>query len=227
MKEKKAIVLLSGGLDSATAMAIAIDRGFIPHALSFSYGQKHDIELDFAKGLVEFFNVKNHTIVNIPTEIFNSALVKDSNRAVPKNRNIDVDEIPDTYVPGRNILFLSYALSLAESISAKSIFIGANDVDYSGYPDCRPDFFDAYEKMANLGTKAGVTGDKFKIELPILHMNKAEIIKKGISLGVDYSLTHSCYDPVDNRYSCGICDSCIIRKKGFLDAGVDDPTNYG
>ena len=226
MKEKKAIVLLSGGLDSATSTAIALEMGFTPHALTFTYGQKHDIEVEFAKGIVDFFDIKNHTVVNIPSEIFNSALVKGSDKEVPKGRDFDSSEIPDTYVPGRNILFLSYALSLAESISARSIFIGANDVDYSGYPDCRPDFFNAYEVMANLGTKAGVSGDKFIFEVPLLHMNKAEIIKKGVSLGVDYSLTHSCYDPVEKDYSCGVCDSCIIRKKGFLDAGIPDPTRY-
>lgn len=227
-KIKKAIVLLSGGIDSATCAAIANDRGFALSALTFSYGQKHNVELEFAKKLCESFEIKNHILINIPAEIFaSSALSGISGIDVPKNRDIASEkDIPATYVPGRNILFLSYALSYAESIDARDIFIGANAIDYSGYPDCRPEFISSFEKMANTGTKAGINGDPFKIHAPLISMKKSEIIKTGTKLGLDYSLTHSCYDPDNSGASCGKCDSCLLRITGFREAGIPDPTRY-
>ncbi len=224
---KKAIILLSGGLDSATVAAIARNDGFSLTALTFSYGQRHEIEAQFAERLVSFFEMENHLKIDLPSEIFRSALVKSSGMEVPDGRERNAEnDIPLTYVPARNILFLSYALALGESSGAYDIFIGANAVDYSGYPDCRPEFFEIFTEMANVGTKAGVNGDKFYIHTPLLHMKKADIIKKGVALGLDYSLTHSCYNPDEDGSSCGKCDSCLIRKKGFQDAGVPDPTKY-
>ena len=225
MKAKKAVILLSGGIDSATAAAIAIEQGFDLHALVFSYGQRHGIEIESAKSLARFFGITDCRITEIPAEIFRSALT-DKDRAVPKNRKSSGRGIPDTYVPGRNIIFLSYALAYAESIGASCIFIGATAVDYSGYPDCRPEFFKAFQLMADIGTKSGVGGKKISIETPLIGLSKARIIQKGSSLGVDYSLTHSCYDPGPDGRACGSCDSCLIRKKGFNDAGVPDPTRY-
>lgn len=224
MKEK-AVILLSGGIDSATAASIAISRGFDPCAMTFSYGQKHGVELLRARALVDFFGIGEHLVIEIPAHIFRSALTTGS-LEVPKNRPVAVDEIPDTYVPARNILFLSYALALAESIGARHIFIGATAVDYSGYPDCRPEFFQAFKEMADRGTRAGVSGNGFIIETPLISMTKAEIIRTGHRLGVDYSLTHSCYDPGPDGSACGSCDSCRIRRKGFKDAGIPDPTRY-
>lgn len=223
---KKGIILLSGGLDSATTAAIAIDMGFTLSALTFYYGQRHKIEIHFAEKLVEFFKIKNHIKADIPTEIFRSSLTMSWGMDVPKNRKIEISEIPDTYVPARNIIFLSYALAYAESSGASDIFIGANSVDYSGYPDCRVDFFEAFRAMADKGTKAGVEGRGFSIHTPIIDMTKPEIIIEGIRLGVDYSLTHSCYDPSEEGYSCGSCDSCVLRHEGFINAGVEDPTIY-
>ncbi len=227
-KEKRAVVLLSGGIDSATTTAYAIKNGFKIYSITFSYGQKHSIEIQFAEKLRKFFKISRHLIIEIPARIFSSSLLSsDSNAEIPKNRDVSLsEEIPSTYVPGRNILFLSYALSYAESIDSRDIFIGANAVDYSGYPDCRPEFLEAYEAMANIGTKAGIMGDGFRIHAPLLTMKKSEIIKLGDRLGVDYSLTHSCYDPDLNGLSCGECDSCQIRKIGFLEAGIADPTKY-
>lgn len=223
---KKGIILLSGGLDSATTAAIAIDKGFNLSALTFFYGQKHEIEIQFAEKLVNFFKIKNHVKIEIPAEIFRSALTSSWGMDVPKNRKIKGDEIPETYVPARNIIFLSYALAYAESSGASDIFIGANSVDYSGYPDCRADFFEAFKAMADKGTKAGAEGRGFNIYTPIIDMTKAEIIKEGARLGVDYSLTHSCYDPSKEGFSCGSCDSCVLRHEGFIKAGVPDPTIY-
>jgi len=222
---QKAVILLSGGIDSATTAAIALSRGFKLHALIFSYGQRHRIEIESAKRLLGFFRISSHTIIELPPGIFRSALT-DAESEVPKNRTPGDPRIPDTYVPARNIIFLSYALAFAESIGSRHIFIGANAVDYSGYPDCRPEFFRAFQEMADRGTRAGVSGRGFIIETPIIGMTKAEIIQKGDSLGVDYSLTHSCYDPDPDGRACGACDSCLIRKKGFIDAGVPDPTPY-
>lgn len=223
---KKGVILLSGGLDSATTAAIAIDMGFELSALTFFYGQRHDIEIKFAERLVEFFKIENHIKIEIPAGIFRTALSKTSGIDVPKNRDINNTEIPDTYVPARNIIFLSYALAYAESSGACDIFIGANAVDYSGYPDCREEFFNAFKHVADIGTKAGVEGKGFNIHTPILKMTKPDIIREGVRLGVDYSLTHSCYDPSAEGFSCGSCDSCILRHQGFADAGVPDPTMY-
>jgi 7-cyano-7-deazaguanine synthase len=225
MEPRKAVILLSGGIDSATTAAIAIERGFDPHALTFSYGQRHGIEIRSALSLVRFFKIKDHKIIDIPAGLFRSALT-DTSRAVPKNRVPGVNEIPDTYVPARNILFLSYALAYAESIAAFHLFIGATAVDYSGYPDCRPKFFKAFQAMANIGTKTGVGGGGFFMDTPLIDLAKSQIIQKGVSLGVDFSLTHSCYDPDPDGLACGACDSCLIRKKGFLEAGLSDPTKY-
>ena len=224
---KKAVILLSGGLDSATTAAIAIHEKYELHAMTFNYGQRHSVELLFARSVAAFFNMQDHHFIDIPHEIFRSALIAGSPVDVPRNREISSDrEIPATYVPARNILFLSYALAYGESIEAGAIFIGANAVDYSGYPDCRPEFFRAYEEMARIGTKTGSEGAMISIETPLLMMKKSEIIKRGHDLGVDYSLTHSCYDPGEDGTSCGVCDSCIIRRKGFHEAGLADPTPY-
>ncbi len=231
-KRKKAVVLLSGGVDSATTAACAIKDGFAVYAVTFLYGQKHGSEIKFAERLCRFFRIPDHIKIEIPARIFSSSsLSVESGSPVPKNRIIPsdssfIEEIPSTYVPGRNILFLSFALSFAESIGARDIFIGANSVDYSGYPDCRPEFLKSFEAMANIGTKAGVEGDGFTVRAPLINLSKSEIIKLGISLGVDFSLTQSCYDPGNDGSSCGECDSCRIRKKGFQEAGVKDPTVY-
>ena len=228
MSEKRAVVLLSGGIDSATTLAVAIDEGFEIFAITFDYGQRHGVEIESARRLAESFNVKRHLIINIQSDIFSkSSLISGSDSDVPKHRSFSSkDDIPTTYVPGRNILFLSYALSFAENLGSGDIFIGVNSVDYSGYPDCRPEFIEAYEKMANLGTKSGITGEGFRIRTPLLYMKKSDIIKLGIELGVDYSLTHSCYAPSEEGLACGECDSCVIRKRGFIEAGVPDPTRY-
>ncbi len=224
---KIAIVLLSGGIDSTTTLAIAKDQGFEINAISFRYGQRHQVELDAAKRIATYFNVKKHLIVDINLRaIGGSALTSDLE--VPKDRNIDKisKQVPVTYVPGRNIIFLSLALAWAEVVGAMDIFIGANAIDFSGYPDCRPEFLSAFEKMANLGTKAGVEGTKITIQAPLIKLTKAKIIRKGLELGVDYSLTHSCYDPSANGKACGNCDSCLLRRKGFREAGIPDPTFY-
>lgn len=224
----KAVVLLSGGIDSATTLAIAKDLGFDVYALSFRYGQRHAIELEAASLIAKKNNVAEHLIVDIDLrKIGGSALTADI--MVPKNRSTTQlkKEIPVTYVPARNTIFLSYALAWAEVIGANDIFIGVNVLDYSGYPDCRPEYITAYEKMANLATKAGVEGkQKLKIQTPLIKMSKALIIQKGIELGVDYSLTRSCYDPSDSGEACGHCDSCLLRLKGFQEAGLKDPVKY-
>lgn len=227
-KNKKAVVLSSGGLDSTTAMAIAKDEGFDLYSLSFFYGQRHAFELNTAKIIADYFVTKKHLIINIDLKkIGGSALTDDID--VPKNTNKQnaAKEIPVTYVPARNTIFLSYALAWAEVLCSSDIFIGVNAVDYSGYPDCRPEYIQAFECMANLATKAGVEGiTRIKIRTPLIHLTKAQIIKRGIQLGVDYSLTFSCYDPSPEGLACGRCDSCALRKKGFQEAGVADPTRY-
>jgi 7-cyano-7-deazaguanine synthase len=224
----KAVVLLSGGIDSATTLAIAKDKGFDVYALSFRYGQRHVVELEAASLIAKRNNVAEHLIVDIDLrKIGGSALTADI--TVPKNRSAAQlkKDIPVTYVPARNTIFLSYALAWAEVIGANDIFIGVNVLDYSGYPDCRPEYIAAYEKMANLATKAGVEGkQKLKIQTPLIKMSKSQIIKKGIELGVDYSLTRSCYDPSDSGEACGHCDSCLLRLKGFQEAGLEDPVKY-
>ncbi|PKN37017.1 MAG: 7-cyano-7-deazaguanine synthase QueC [Deltaproteobacteria bacterium HGW-Deltaproteobacteria-2] len=224
----KAVVLLSGGIDSATTLAIAKDKGFDVYALSFRYGQRHVVELEAAKRVALCNKVTEHLIIDIDLRrIGGSALT--ANIAVPKSRNVEQmgKNIPVTYVPARNTIFLSYALAWAEVIGADDIFIGVNALDYSGYPDCRAEYIAAYEQMANLATKAGVeSGEKLKINAPLINMSKSQIIRKGIELGVDYSLTHSCYDPLPSGEACGECDSCLLRLKGFRDAGVKDPVKY-
>jgi 7-cyano-7-deazaguanine synthase len=222
---KKAVILLSGGLDSATVLAIAKDAGYDLYALSFRYGQRNYPELKAAKNLANEAGVKQHLIMQIDMGLIGgSALTEDI--PVPKEGDKSESEIPVTYVPARNTIFLSFALGWAEVIKAHDIFIGVNALDYSGYPDCRPEFIQAYEKMANLATKAGVEGQKFSIHTPLIDLTKAQIIKKGVSLGVDYAKTHTCYDPTAEGLACGKCDSCLLRKKGFAEAGVKDPTRY-
>jgi len=228
---KKAVILLSGGLDSATVAAWANSRNYDLHALSFSYGQRHDIELECSKKIAIFLRIKDHRISKIDLSIFGGSSLTDKNIAVEKNRaNLEKnDEIPTTYVPARNVIFLSYALAFAESIGAKTIFIGANKVDYSGYPDCRPAFLNAFENMGNLATKMTIKGEKITISTPLLDLTKAEIIKMGVDLNFDYSLTHSCYDPVKKNneiYACGKCDSCLFRLKGFRENNLQDPILY-
>lgn len=222
----KAVVLLSGGIDSSTTLAVARKGGFELYALTIRYGQRHKIEIEAAGKIARALQVMRHEIVDINLSIFGgSALTSDID--VPKKRfNDSSDDIPVTYVPARNTIMLSMALGWAESIGARHIFIGVNAVDYSGYPDCRPDFIAAFEKLANLATRAGVEGHLFKIEAPLIDMTKAEIISLGTSLGLDYSLTHSCYDPLPEGFACGICDSCIIRRRGFVEAGIPDPAKY-
>jgi 7-cyano-7-deazaguanine synthase len=224
-KPARAVVLLSGGLDSSTVLAIAQQKGFCVFALSFSYGQRHTAELESAKAIAQQFEVDRHVVVDIDLRRFGgSALTGDI--AVPKGRDIGqmAEEIPVTYVPARNTIFLSYALAWAEVLEAKHIFIGVNAVDYSGYPDCRPEFIEAFERMANLATRAGVEDESpLRIETPLLQLSKAQIIQKGIALGVDYALTNSCYDPLDSGAPCNECDACLLRAQGFRDAGLGDP----
>ena len=225
---KRAVVLLSGGIDSTTAMAVAKAEGFDLYALSFRYGQRHAVELEAAKTVAALLGVKEHLVMDIRLDrIGGSALT--SEIVVPKDRNEhEIGRgIPATYVPARNTIFLSVALAWAEVLQAEDIFIGVNILDYSGYPDCRTEYIDAFERMANLATRAGVEGRaRMKIHTPLIAMTKAEIIKKGLDLGVDYSITHSCYDPSYGGLACGRCDSCLLRIKGFRDAGVQDPTRY-
>lgn len=226
----KAIVLSSGGIDSSTAMAIAKSKGKEIYALSFRYGQRHDIELEAARKIARSLGAKAHKIIDIDLRQFGGSALTDD-ITVPKHdtvSEINEQEIPITYVPARNTIFLAYAMAWAEVLKAASIYIGVTAVDYSGYPDCRPAFIEAFEKMANLATKTGVTKEVLlKIETPLIHLSKAEIITAGHNLGVDYSLTLSCYDPDRHGRSCGRCDSCLHRIKGFKEAGITDPTTYG
>lgn len=223
---KPAVVLVSGGLDSATTLAIALRDGFIPVPLSFDYGQRHAVELEAAVRVCESLNIPAPRIVHIDlAQIGGSALTDEI--PVPKNRSdAEIESgIPVTYVPARNTVFLSYALALAEVTGARDIFIGVNAMDYSGYPDCRPEFIEAFERLADLATRAGVEGAHFSVHAPLLKLTKAEIISLGQSLGVDFGLTHSCYDPVAGL-ACGECDSCLLRMRGFAEAGINDPTTY-
>jgi 7-cyano-7-deazaguanine synthase len=225
-EKKRAIVLLSGGLDSATAMAMAIHEGYDVYAMSVRYGQRHSIELECASEQAAN-QAKEHRIVDVDLQAFGgSALTDDID--VPKHDSVDElgSDIPVTYVPARNTVFLSYALAWAEVLEACDIFVGVNALDYSGYPDCRPEFIDAFEKMANLATVAGVQGRKLTIHAPLINLTKAEIIKRGLELGVDYAKTTSCYDPAPDGRACGHCDSCLLRMKGFKDAGGTDPRRY-
>ena len=225
MTERKAVVLLSGGLDSATVLALAMSQGFAAYAMSFRYGQRHAVELESAAELAQRLGAARHIVVDIDLRVFGgSALTSDL--AVPKDRSPSAraQGIPITYVPARNTIFLSFALAWAEVLGAEDIFVGVNALDYSGYPDCRPEYIDAYERMANLATKAGVEGrQKLKIHAPLIKLTKAEIIKTGVGLGIDYALTCSCYDPGPERQPCGRCDACLLRAKGFADANLPDP----
>ncbi len=228
IQSPKAVVLSSGGLDSTTVMAMAAEAGYYIYSLSFSYGQRHVFELEAARKIARQMNAAGHLVIDVDLKkIGGSALTDDIQ--VPKVDSFDAigQEIPLTYVPARNTIFLSYALAWAEVLQVSDIFIGVNAVDYSGYPDCRSEFIAAFEKMANLATKAAVEGRiHIKIHTPLIHMSKADIIREGTRLGVDYAVTHSCYDPAPDGRACGHCDSCLLRKKGFADAGVKDPTSY-
>ncbi|PYO91627.1 MAG: 7-cyano-7-deazaguanine synthase QueC [Gemmatimonadetes bacterium] len=216
---KAAVVLLSGGVDSATTLAIAQAQGFECHALSFSYGQRHGVELAAARRIAQAFGV-DHKVLEIDLRAFGGSALTDE-IAVPKDRPID-DSIPVTYVPARNTIFLSFALAWAEVLGARDIFIGVNALDYSGYPDCRPDYIAAFQKLADLATKAGVEGARFRVHTPLIEMTKADIIRKGLELGVDYALTFSCYDPSPAGEPCGRCDACLIRAKGFAEVFTHD-----
>ncbi|HKK00551.1 MAG TPA: 7-cyano-7-deazaguanine synthase QueC [Desulfuromonadales bacterium] len=222
---KKAVVLYSGGLDSTTCMAIARAEGFTPYAMSFAYGQRHSVELEKAKRHAGLLGAADHQLVEIDLRrIGGSALTSET--AVPKD-GVKEGEIPVTYVPARNTIFLSFALGWAEVLGAFDIYIGVNALDYSGYPDCRPEYIAAFETLANLATRAGVekTGC-YRIHTPLIELSKAQIIEKGLALGVDYALTHSCYDPTPEGVACGECDSCRLRLKGFREAGIPDPVEY-
>ncbi len=222
---KKALVLLSGGLDSATCLAIAGAEGFECYALSFAYGQRNSCELEAAKNLSAAFAVAEHVVIDINLRKWGgSALTGDLD--VPDSKDGKNENIPITYVPARNLIFLSLAAGWAEALGAKDIFIGVNSMDFSGYPDCRPRFIAAFQKCVTIGTKAESEGWEFNIHTPLQVLNKAEIIKKGIALGVDYSITRSCYNPNENGFACGKCDSCHLRRAGFAEAGVKDPTHY-
>jgi 7-cyano-7-deazaguanine synthase len=227
-QKKKAVILSSGGLDSTTVMAIAKAEGYDLYSLSFQYGQRHICELESAKKVAKLMGAKQHLVVKSDfSEIGGSALTDDIE--VPKGRDLSKmeSEIPVTYVPARNTIFLSYALGWAEVLGSEDIFIGVNAIDYSGYPDCRPEYIKAFMKMANLATKAGVEGkQKLTIHTPLIRLTKAQIIRKGVELGVDYSITLSCYDPTPQSEACGQCDSCQLRRNGFAEAGVSDPTRY-
>lgn len=223
-----AVVLLSGGLDSTTVLAIAKDQGFDPFALSFRYGQRHVVELEAARRVADALGVIRHVVAEIDLRVFGgSALTADID--VPKHDSsseLTDEEIPTTYVPARNTIFLSFALAYAETVGAQDIFIGVNALDYSGYPDCRPEYIAAFQAMANLATKAGVNGAGITIHTPLIEMTKAEIVRAGCALGVDYGLTSSCYDPSSTGQPCGRCDSCLLRLKGFEEAGLHDPLGY-
>lgn len=226
-RPQKAVVLLSGGIDSTTTLAIAKHLGFTVYALSFNYGQRHRLELENARKVAKYFSTEKHLIFEIDlAAIAESALT--SHDTIPKERSLEQIStgIPPTYVPARNLIFLSIALSWAETLGASDVFIGANTIDYSGYPDCRPQFIEAFQKCATLATKTGVEGKEISIRSPLEGMRKAEIIRRGLELKVDYSLTRSCYDPSPEGLSCGKCDSCILRQNGFRKAGMEDPIEY-
>jgi 7-cyano-7-deazaguanine synthase len=227
MTQPKAVGLLSGGLDSATTLALARNQGFAPYALSFRYGQRHAQEIEAARRVAARLGAVEHKIADMDLRLFGGSALTDD-IAVPKNRADAAasHEIPITYVPARNTIFLSFALAWAEVLGARDIFIGVNAVDYSGYPDCRPEYVAAYQRMANLATKAGVEGCKLTIHAPLIHLAKADIIRRGLELGVDYALTLSCYDPDAAGLACGACDACILRLKGFREAGATDPVPY-
>ena len=225
MTDNPAVVLLSGGLDSTTVLAIARSRGYVPYALSFRYGQRHSVELDAARRVAAAQGVVRHVVADIDLRVFGGSALTDD-IGVPHHASAEElgEDIPVTYVPARNTVFLSFALAWAETLECNDIFIGVNALDYSGYPDCRPEYIEAFEKMANLATKAGVEGRQhLKIHAPLIELTKAQIIERGLALGVDYSLTHSCYDPDPEGRACGTCDSCLLRRRGFAELGREDP----
>lgn len=223
----KAICLLSGGIDSSTTLALAREEGYKVYAISFQYGQRHVHELNAAKKIAALLGVEKHLILNVDLRSIGGSALTD-HIDVPKGRaeNEMAQSIPSTYVPARNTVFLSLALAWAETLHISELFIGVNALDYSGYPDCRPEYIEAFEKMANLATRAGVEGNSIHIHAPLIHLSKAEIIRKAVDLNVDLKLTHSCYDPSEDGKACGLCDSCLLRKKGFQEAGIPDPTPY-
>jgi 7-cyano-7-deazaguanine synthase len=230
-RDKPTIVLSSGGLDSTTCLAIARAEGFRAiYSLSFDYGQRHRQELAAASVIAKAFEAKEHRVMRIDLRQFGKSALTDAIE-VPKDREMGEmaeEGIPITYVPARNTIFLSYALAWAEVLDVRDVYIGVNAVDYSGYPDCRPEYIAAFEKMANLATRMTIEGGRaFSIHVPLIHLTKAQIIRRGVELGVDYGMTHSCYDPDEMGQACGRCDSCVIRRKGFAEAGVGDPTRYG
>ena len=224
---KRAVVLLSGGIDSATTLAIALTEGYQAYALSFDYGQRHQIEMQAACRVANALGAKEHRVAKIDMRVFGGSALTDD-LAVPKQRSERqiAQGIPVTYVPARNTIFLAYALAWAEVIPVNDIFLGVNAIDYSGYPDCRPEFVEAFETLANLGTKAGVEGRRFQIHTPLIKFSKADIVRKAVELGVDLSFTHSCYDPSPEGLACGECDSCLLRLKGFREASIQDPIRY-
>jgi 7-cyano-7-deazaguanine synthase len=224
---KPAVVLLSGGMDSATTAAIALEQGFDVHALSFSYGQRHAAELRAARRVAERLGLTRHLVLEIDLRAIGGSALTDQ-LEVPKDTPLERigQQIPPTYVPARNTIFLSFALALAEVIGASDIFIGANAMDFSGYPDCRPEYFKAFQTMADLATKAGVEGGRITIHTPLIRLSKREIIQRGLSLGVDYSVTLTCYDPDEDGAACGRCEACTLRLKGFREAGLEDPARY-
>ncbi len=225
---KKAVILLSGGLDSTTTLAIARQSSYEPSAISFRYGQRHEHEIDAARRIAERMGVRRHVICTIDLRQFGGSALTDD-LAVPKGTTVEQigEGIPITYVPARNTIFLSFALAFAETLQASDIFIGVNALDYSGYPDCRPEYIDAFQKMANLATKAGIEGPgPITIHAPLIHLTKAQIIQRGLELGVDYGLTTSCYDPAADGAACGHCDACLLRLRGFAENGVQDPARY-
>lgn len=223
----KAVVLLSGGMDSATTAAIALAEGYDVHALSVRYGQRHAVELESARRVAERLGVSRHVVLDVDLRAFGgSALTGD--QAVPKDTPLERigSRIPSTYVPARNTILLSLALAWAEVLEARDIFLGANALDYSGYPDCRPEYLTAFERMANLATRAGVEGARLRIHAPLITLSKREIVLRGLALGVDYGLTSTCYDPAPDGTACGRCEACLLRLRGFREAGVDDPIKY-
>ena len=226
--KRKAVVLLSGGLDSTTTLAVALAEGYEVYALTFRYGQRHEVEIEAARRVAAHFEVAEHVIAGIDLRAFGGSALTDD-IAIPKGRAPEemADEIPVTYVPARNTIFLSFALAWAETLGASDIFIGVNALDYSGYPDCRPEYIAAFQRMAELATKAGVEGkQKLIIHTPLITLTKAQIVKKGMELGVDYALTVTCYDPSEDGAACGQCDACVLRLKGFAENGMSDPAKY-
>lgn len=222
---RPAVLLLSGGLDSTTLLALAVSKGFLVHALSFRYGQTHDLELEAARRNAERYGALKHIILDIDLRSFGGSALTGGG-LIPKDRPLDEKEIPVTYVPGRNTIFLSYAMAWAEVLGSTDLFIGVNSVDYSGYPDCRPEYIESFERMGNLATRAAISGSRLVIHAPLIRMSKREIVELGLSLGVDYAETVSCYDPAADGAACGHCDACQLRLKGFAEAGVTDPARY-